>query len=190
MAILTLGVTTESKDVKVAHSENNKIINNILSDLYSIGINREDIQTVDISIKKAYDYGDGKQTFRGYEVVHILKIVVRDINLVGQSYTLAVENGTNSDININFTASNLEKYYDRALVLAVKDAVDKGKLMANALGVRIKKVPSNISEVVMSQTPRPNPYQFAVMDAKEISTPISEGVLEVKAEVNAVFCTY
>jgi len=190
MAILTIGVTTESKDVKVAQSENNEIINNILSDLHNIGISREDIQTVDISIRKAYTYGDGIQTFRGYDVVHILKIVVRDINLVGQAYTVAVENGTNSNVDINFTASNIEKYYDRALVLAVKDAVDKGKLMANTLGIRIKRVPSNISEVVMSQTPRPHSYEFAVMDAKEISTPISEGVLEVKAEVDAVFCIY
>jgi uncharacterized protein YggE len=65
MAILTLGITTESKDVKVAQSENNAIVNNILSDLYNIGIDRKDLQTLDISIRKAYDYGDGKQIFKG-----------------------------------------------------------------------------------------------------------------------------
>jgi uncharacterized protein len=189
IAILNLGVTTESMDVKVAQSENNEIINNILSDLYNIGIDKEDVQTVDISIRKAYDYEDGRQIFRGYEVVHILKIIVRDISLVGEAYTIAIENGANSDVDITFTASNIEKYYDRALALAVRDAVNKGKLMANTLGVRLKKVPKEISEVVLSQTPPPRPYVLAA--TKEVgTTPISEGTLEVRAEVNAVFCTY
>ena len=189
IAILTVGVTTESMDVKVAQSENNAIVNNILRDLYNIGVDREDVQTVDISIRKAYDYEDGRQIFRGYEVVHILKITVRDISLVGEAYTIAIENGANSDVDIDFTVSNIDKYYDRALVLAVKDAVNKGKLMANTLGIRVKRVPSNISEIVMSQTPPPRPYVLSA--TTEVgTTPIAEGTLEVRAEVNVVFCTY
>jgi len=189
IAILDLGVTTESMDVRVAQSENNEIISNILNDLYDIGIDEEDIQTIDISIRKVYDYEEGRQIFRGYEVVHILRVTVRNIDQVGEVYTIGIENGANSDVDINFTVSNIEDYYNRALQLAVKDAVDKAKLMANTLGVRIRRIPKNISEVIMSQTPPPRPYVLSAN--KEVgTTPISEGTMDVRAEVNAEFCTY
>jgi len=166
-----------------------EIISNILNDLYNIGIDQEDIQTIDISIRKVYDYEEGKQIFRGYEVVHILRVTVRNIDQVGEVYTIGIENGANSDVDIKFTVSNIEDYYNRALQLAVKDAVDKAKLMANTLGVRIRRIPKNISEVIMSQTPPPRPYVLSA--TKEVgTTPISEGTMDVRAEVNSEFCTY
>lgn len=43
------------------------------------------MQTQDYNIRAVYDYIDGKQVFKGYEVSYYLKIIVKNIDIVGEA---------------------------------------------------------------------------------------------------------
>ncbi|SHJ88074.1 SIMPL domain-containing protein [Tepidibacter formicigenes] len=183
-ATLTIGVVTEDKDLKKAQRENSLKVNQIIKSLAGIGIKEKDIQTINYTVRKNYDYIDGKQEFRNYEVRHILQVTVRDINQAGNVYDIAVENGANIEGGIEFSISSAEKYYNQALELAVENAIDKANKVANTLETNVKKLPSSIKETTFSQGKAE--YLTTYM-AKDSQTPILGGLIEIKAQVTAVF---
>ncbi|SHH14510.1 SIMPL domain-containing protein [Tepidibacter thalassicus] len=183
-ATLTIGVITEDKNLKKAQTENALKINQIIKSLNDIDINEENIQTIDYAVRKNYDYIDGKQEFRNYEVKHILKITIKDINKAGKVYDIAVENGANIEGGIEFNISKPEKYYNKALDLAVKNAINKANNIANTLKTNIKKLPINIKETSFSQINSKYPTTYT---AKTAQTAIQGGLIEIHSQVRAIF---
>ena len=104
------------------------------------------IQTQNYNIRPNYDYIDGKQVFRGYEVSNNLKVLIRNINFAGEIIDTAVKNGANTVSGINFIVSDQTKYYYEALRLAIEDAQNKASVMANELKVKLNIIPIQINE--------------------------------------------
>ncbi|MEA4828272.1 MAG: SIMPL domain-containing protein, partial [Clostridium sp.] len=84
MAILTLGVITEGKELKTVQEENALKTNSLINRLKAMGINERDIQTQSYNVDIEYDYVDGKQVFRGYRVTNTIVVTIRDINKTGE----------------------------------------------------------------------------------------------------------
>ncbi len=186
LAILTVGVTTSNPDIQVAQDINSRDVNLVISSLVGFDIPREDINANSISIHRVYD--NVTNDFKGYEITTLIKIEVHDLSKLGDIYSLAIENNANSDVNISFTLSDIKPYYNKALVLATKDAISKSSLLAKTLGIKLKPLPENISENSSSQyaiAPKTNAsYTYSS------SPDISSGDLVVTAQVSMVFNTY
>ena len=105
-AEIAIGVITENKQLELAQKENAKITQQVIDSIKSMGVLEKDIQTKNYNIRTKYDYIDGKQEFRGYEVTNYLKVVVRNINDVGERIHTAVKNGANNVENISFIVSD------------------------------------------------------------------------------------
>ena len=186
LAILTVGVTTSNPDIQVAQDINSRDVNLVISSLIGFGIPKEDINANSISIHRIYD--NVTNDFKGYEITTLIKIKVHDLSKLGDIYSLAIENNANSDVNISFTLSDIRPYYNKALVLATKDAISKSSLLAKTLGIKLKPLPENISENSSSQyaiAPKTN-----VSYTSSSSPDISSGDLVVTAQVSMVFNTY
>ncbi|MCY6483327.1 SIMPL domain-containing protein [Clostridium aestuarii] len=187
IAIVYLSILTENKNLEVAQKENAVKTNNVINGLKDIGINKEDIETVSYNIKKTYDYIEGKQEFRTYEVKNSLKVTVKDLDMVGEVIDTAVENGANVIDKIVFTISNPELYYRKALKVAVENAIKKSMDIARTMKVAIDKIPIKIKEQDYPETLKLEYSAYDGVATTAKTTPIQAKELEIRAKVEVIF---
>ena len=114
VADVVLGVITENIQLEVAQQENAKITKQVINSIEEIGVLPKNIQTQNYNIRSNYDYINGKQIFRGYEVSNNLKVIITNINSAGEIIDTAVKKGANTVSGINFIVSDQTKYYYEA----------------------------------------------------------------------------
>ncbi|MCT8138356.1 SIMPL domain-containing protein [Anaerobacillus sp. CMMVII] len=180
-AKITLGVITENVNLQQAQAENSQITTNVISSLTQLGIPQENIQTVVYRIEPLYDYRDGVQQFRGYQVTHQLQITINQIAQTGQIVDLAVSQGANTVTNIEFTVSQPEAYYNEALKLALNNAFTKATALTANLPVNLNPVPFKIEETLTP--PPPVPFATTMLAKAEASTPIQPGEITISATI-------
>jgi uncharacterized protein YggE len=184
MAILSLGVTTQNMQLKIARQENAEAINKVINTLKEMGISLKDIQTQTFIINPRYDYIEGKQVFKGYEVIHTLGITVHDINKIGEIIDNAVESGANQVSGITFSISDPSIIYQKALEASVEDALMKVKTLGDKLGVTVSRVPVYMLEKSCEAiTPK---VAFALQTVGT-GTQVQPGQIEVNATIEAIF---
>jgi uncharacterized protein len=186
-ATVILGVITENRNLQQAQQTNATETTNVINAILNSGIPRENIQTSEFRIDMDYDFQDGKQVFRGYRVTNLLTVTIDNIEKVGEIVDIAVNNGANTVRNINMTVSNQERYYQRALANAIKNAQEKTLLIANTLGVTINEIPKQLKEITTTSPEPPRPFVLGVSTDKAVSTPIEVGQFKISALVEAVF---
>lgn len=183
LAEIVVGVITEDLQLEVAQEKNAKITQDVINSLRDLGIPLKNIQTENYSIRPNYDYINGKQVFRGYEVINNLKILISNVNNVGVVIDTAVSNGANSLTGIIFIVSDETKYYYEALRRALQDAQNKARVVADQLKVKLNIIPIQINEQnETTSTP-------LVMTLKSTSntTPIEAGENIINADIEAIF---
>jgi len=183
-AIIVLGVITENVSLTAAQKDNSTAAANIIAALLKLGIPKANIQTAQYSIDIQYNYVDGKQIFRGYQVTHLLQVTVDQIDLTGLIVDTAVKSGANTVRNIQFTLANPEMAYNRALSLAIRNGSIKAATIAQTLGVALHPIPCLVEE--SSRTHGPVPYAASLQLASE-ATPIQPGELNISASIKAKF---
>lgn len=183
-AVIVLGAVTENVSLSVAQTENAKIMSNIIQSLSELGIPKEQMQTVKYRIDPQYDYKEGQQIFRGYQVTHLLQITMNQVNSTGLVVDTAVQNGANTVTDIQFKVARPETYYQHALAAALKNAEGKALTLTNALGVQLVRYPMKIVE---ETGPLPVvPYQTAML-LESAATPIQPGELEITAALRVQY---
>lgn len=184
VAEVVIGVITENVQLEVAQKENAVITQQVINSIEEIGVLPQYIQTQSYNIRPNYDYINGKQVFRGYEVSNYLKVLIRNINLAGDIIDTAVKNGANSVSGINFIVSDQTKYYYEALRLATTDAQNKAGVMANELKVKLDIIPIQIQEQDKGMVA---PLTMMTVKSVSGSTPIEAGENKITADIEAVF---
>ncbi|NYF25361.1 SIMPL domain-containing protein [Sporosarcina sp. JAI121] len=184
IAQVQLAVNTENKDLSVAQQENAYVMNQVIESLLELGISRENIQTTTYNISPQYDYVEGKQVFRGYQVTNAITVKITNIEQVGNVIDVAVQNGVNNVSNIQFTVENEQFHYQQALSLALKNALAKAQTIAATIQLQLDPHPIKIVEEV-----RAEPVLYRTFSAKELtgSTPIEQGQITISATVKVQF---
>ncbi|ERN54547.1 SIMPL domain-containing protein [Alkalihalophilus marmarensis] len=182
-AEITLGVVTEAETVSESQQVNNDIFSAVISALNEIGIEDSQIQTITYRIEPRYDYVEGVQQFRGYEVTHMINIKVEDITQAGDVVDTAVANGANVIQSIQFTVADSTDLYRQALQLALEDAKGKAMALTETLNVTLNETPQKIIERSGGAPVRM--YDGATFSTQ--ATPIQAGTISVRASVEAVF---
>ena len=183
-AEVVIGIKTENPQLEIAQEENAAITNQVISNITKMGVLPRYIQTQNYNIRTNYDYIDGKQAFRGYEVSNNLKVHIRNLELAGEIIDSAVKGGANNVEGITLIVSDQTTYYYEALRLAVTDAQNKARVIADKLDVNLNIIPIQINEHERGEiTP------FGAMTLKEVSsaTPIVAGENKITAEIGAIF---
>jgi uncharacterized protein YggE len=181
---VVIGVITENLQLQVAQEENARITQQVINSIKRMGVLPENIQTQSYNIRPNYDYIDGKQVFKGYEVSNYVEILIRNINYAGEIIDAAVRSGANSVNGINFIVQDESKYYYDALSLAVEDAQNKASVITKKLRAKLNIIPIQINE---RETGRIAPLGAMAFKSGSTATPIEAGVNKVTAEVEALF---
>lgn len=184
-AVITLGVVTEKTELRTAQSDNVTAITGIIQSIRQLNVPQEQIQTVEYRIDTHYDYIDGKQIFRGYQVTHMLQITTSHVGQAGTIVDTAVENGANHIGGITYYVAQPAYYEKQALSLAVRNAMDKALTVAHTMGITIEVVPSRVQELNHSGF-APMPLAASAMKTSA-ATPLQPGQLTITASVRAWF---
>ncbi len=179
---IQLGVRTESESVLQAEQENASVMNQVIDALIGTGIPRENIKTASFTISPWYDFVEGEQVFRGYQVINSITVELNDVSKAGLVIDTAVQNGVNQVSSLQFSLQNPEIYYNDALDKALKNAISKATSIAQSLQVNLDPTPVKITEQVAELQPR-----FQTFAALESTTPIEPGQLKIRATVKAIF---
>jgi uncharacterized protein YggE len=192
LAVFTVGVITTEKTSQEAITGNANIMNSVINSLKSSGIEDKDIKTQTVSVFPQFDYGSRDERLDiprivGYRAENRVSVTVRDIGNTGEVVDASIAAGANQLYGISFTVSEKSNQNLRALALkmAVQDATDKARAIADAMGVeRISPI-----KVVESGGYTPPIFRFDVAAVEEggLSTPISPGESELTASVTMTF---
>jgi uncharacterized protein YggE len=189
MALITLGVVSEAKSARDALTANNEAMSKILAALKGEGLEERDLQTSGFFVEPRYSQPppgfDGSQPFEpeivGYAVRNQLTLRIRKIADVGRLLDRAITLGANSVSGPTFTVADPGPLQDEARRAAVRDALRKGRLYADAASVRL----GPIARIEESAGPRPLPAPMMAMakEAADASVPIEGGELTFEAQV-------
>jgi len=181
---IQLEVRTESQQLSLAQQENAAAMNQVIESLVQLGISREDIRTASYNVTPQYDYIEGKQLFRGYEVINAITVKITNIEQVGNVIDVAVQNGVNNVSNIQFTVGDEQLYYQQALSLALKNALAKAQTMADTMKLKLDPTPIKIVEEHGTESVAPRMFAAKEMSG---STPIEQGQIMINATVEVQF---
>ncbi|WP_067724708.1 SIMPL domain-containing protein [Oceanobacillus damuensis] len=184
IARVQLEVITESESLRQAQQENAQTMSQVINALLNLGLEREDIQTTAFNITPTYDYVDGQQVFRGYEVRNQITVEVSAIDQVGNIIDVAVQNGVNRVSNIRFTVQNRQLYYQQALVSALENARAKAQTINETMQLNLDPTPVRIVERVIDT---PITYSTLTVAAESFTTPIEPGESVIIAKVEVHF---
>ena len=183
-AEVIIGVITQDELLSEAQEENSRVTNDVINSINEIGVLPKYIQTQDYNIRSVYDYIDGKQVFRAYEVSNYLKVTIKNIDIAGEVIDTAVKNGANSISGINFIVSDRAQYYSEALRLAVEDAKNKAIVISKEINVSLNDIPIEVNE---QNSGLIAPLSVATFKGVGEGVPIEAGQNKINAEIEAVF---
>lgn len=191
MAQISVGVQTQSPDVRVAQAENAIIMDNLVNALLGAGIAKDDIQTSGYSIYPVYESNPMGLTpkIQYYQVTNTVQITVRDVNRVGEIIDIAVSNGANQANGISFTLSDEKARAVRNVALqeAVVQAKADADTVAAATGVQIIGV-RDISVGASYPPIRYDSYSAAGSGiSQKVPTPIEPGQITESAQVTITY---
>lgn len=182
LASVRIGVQSNAESVAVAQEENARISQNVINSLKDLDV--AEIQTVLYQLDKIYDYQNGERIDLGYQVRNVLDVKTGEMSLLGTIIDTAVQNGANIVEAINFEVLNQEIYYQQALIMAVKNAIEKANHIATSLKNIYKPIPILITENRPGPTPFPRTIAFREGD---LATPIEPGTNDIEATVTIEF---
>lgn len=192
IAIISVGVQTEKPKVGDAQAENTKKMDAIIEKIKSFGVAKEDIKTSNYSIYPMYDYVNGRQVQRGYQVMQSVEVKIRNLDSIGDILAAAGSLGANSVGGVSFTIDKPEKLQDEARLKALEAAKTKAEALATAAGVKLGKIVSFSESVSGGRYPMPySSYKdmaYGIGGGEAVSAPsIESGSQDVVVDVNVSY---
>lgn len=182
---IQIEVRTEGNEVTAAQQENALIMNRVIESLIALNIQREAMQTTIYSISPVYDYVEGRQLLRGYEVLNAISVTISDVRQAGSVIDTALQNGATGISSLQFSVDNIDDHYKKALHLALINAYDKAKVLANAMAVSLVLPPLEIIEEAPIVTP--SPFMAMRVSQEAMNTPIEQGSVPITAVIKVRF---
>lgn len=183
IATIQLEINTLSKELQEAQQQNTTLMNQVIQSLYQLGIPKENIQTVFYSVVPSYDYINGEQVFRGYEVTNAIAVTITDIQQVGNVIDTAVSNGANRVSNVQFSVENVELHKQEAIAKALQNAEMKARTVANTLHLQMYPQPIKVMEIENGG----QPTAFKAVAMSNSGTPIEGGQISITSTMRVQY---
>src|ERR1051326_1179762 len=184
-SILTVAVVTQGRRAIDAQQENATKTEAVVRALKAAVGTGAEVKTSGYSLQPMRVYREGQPpTINGYEAHNSVTVTTGELNKLGNIIDAASQAGANDVTGISFTLRQDRAARDQALKEATHEAMSKAQGIAQALGGRVV----SIAEVQENGFVRPLQAGIAgdVMMAKQVTTPIEVGSLDVSSRVQLV----
>lgn len=189
VAYITLGVRTLNVDAQTAQENNAVQMDAVIDALTSAGIEGSNIQTVSYNVYQQYDYSEGEEKLRGYEVTNIVQVTIEDVDRAGEIISITAKAGANRFAGIRFDILARQEAYIEAMDMALARALQKAEQLAKSTGRKIEGV------ISVQESGVATPYYSAATNfvsdsavfAEQSAGSISSGEMQISATVNVVY---
>ncbi len=162
---LVLGIEADSKSASEAQTKASAVLSGFIGQLKGIGINANEIKTVESSLNPVRDY-NGKPPYRILSYTAVQKVRVRvngenRLNLISRAIDVATQNSINRIESVQFSVSpeRSREASRKALAMASDDALKTGKEVLGQLGLNLVR----IKEINLNYISRPYPVPMPMM---------------------------
>jgi hypothetical protein len=187
VATVNVGVLTEAKTADEALDANNNDMSKLIATLANAGVAKKDIQTSRFSVNPSYAKSETSYNRRGkivgYIVTNQVRVMVRDLDRLGNVLDQLSKAGANQMHGISFGFSDPTPLQDKASVAAIHEARRKAELYARAADVNLGAIVSIQEQHARS----PQGMQKMAMMESDSSVPIAVGESQITAGVSIVF---
>lgn len=187
-AFVIVGVQTEAEEASAALTENNDLMDQLITALTKSGIAREDIQTQFFQLYPQYQgptTPEGQPELSGYVAVNTVQVRAENLSDLGDLLDTAVEAGGNRIENVRFEISNQDALLEQAREEAFNNAREKAEQLAELAGAELGSIVS-ISESGVSQ-PFPLGLGGGAVAAEQAAVPIEPGSQTVSASLQVTW---
>lgn len=188
IATIDVGLMTERPDVRSAQKENTEKMNKLIKTLKDLGVDSKDIQTSYYNIYPQYDWPDGKQILRGYQVNQGVSIKIRNLEKIGDILAAAGAGGANQVSGLSFNIDDPEKLRQEARIKALENAKEKAEALAKVAGVKLGKIVS-FSEYSEMPAPMYKAYEgLGIGGGGEMAAPtVEKGSMDIVVNVTVSY---
>jgi uncharacterized protein len=186
-AILTIAVVTQARRAIDAQQENATRSDAVVQALKNSAGPGAEVKTSGYSVQPQRVYKEGQPpTIIGYEARNTVTVTLSDLKRLGNVIDVASQSGANDISGIAFTLKQDRAAREQALTEATREAMNKARVIAQALGVRIVRV-VEVQEDGFQRPPAPV-YQAEAFMAKRdsVATPIEVGSLDITSRVQLI----
>ena len=184
MATITLGVTHEAREAADAMAATSQAVTQILDRLDTMGLEARDVQTKQFSLRPIWsnrNYDSKEQAkITGFLASNMVIVRIRDLDELGDILDAVIADGANNFNGLQFSVQEPKPLMEAARRAAVKDAMERAKLLAQSAGVTLGPILS-MSERGGRQAP------VMMSAARESSVPVAAGEVTLDATVEMIF---
>lgn len=146
-ATVNLGFSITDTSVEAAQNQANETTNAIIAAVKTLGVQADDIKTVNYNIYPEYDYTERAQQILGYRVSNTVQVRIKDTAKVNQVIDAGTQQGANEVGGVQFTlsAEKEKELTKEARETAINQAKENAKELASLSGMKLGKI-VNISE--------------------------------------------
>ncbi|MCK0143804.1 SIMPL domain-containing protein [Aliiroseovarius sp. F20344] len=185
MARISLGVSERSDDAGAAFDAVADAIGQMLAKLTEAGVDERDVQSTQVSLSAQYDYNrqnEGVPKLVGFIANSTLSVGVRDLTKLGAIMSAVTSVGANEIHGLQFDIQDRNAAEDSARSLAVKDAMSRATVLAEAAGMKLGSVLMMQEGGDMGGRP-----VMMAMERASADMPVAAGELGVNSSVTMVF---
>jgi uncharacterized protein YggE len=193
IAYITAGVENEAKTAKEAMAANARSMNAVMKALKAAGVADKDVQTSNFSLNSRYDFvkdgkneNNGKQVLAGYIASNLVTAKVIKLGSLGGTLDALVGAGSNTINDVRFALEDSKSARDEASRQAMKEAVQRANLYADAAGYKVARIVT-INESFQTFEPRPKAMMMRAMASEGAPTPMAAGELTFSTSVTVLF---
>lgn len=141
IAIVHLNVESNQQTSLAAKKDVDERVNNLLDGLSDFGVDDDNVSASNISTEVRYAYNRGeKDRIEGYIARRTLKVTLKQLDMLNAFMDFALSVKINAIRNVELKSSNEAQLKQEANALAVTDAKNKGKLLANAFDAKLGQI--------------------------------------------------
>jgi uncharacterized protein len=190
-AKIFIAVVTEDRKLERASEENAVKTKAVLTAVKGLTIKDLKLQTSNYRVTPQKDYKSRPPKIRGYEVENAVMVTLEGLDpgmlskYVSRVVEISLENGANTVQQIQFYLKNQSVLEKQALQQATHEAIERAKILAEAAGVKLKRIASLRSQPVYTP-PVPRMLGAAEMktDALAAAPPMEMGESRIRVQVS------
>lgn len=145
-ATLFIGIVTERPTAAEAANENAQKTQSVIDDLSRQGVEAKDIRAEDftlvplVSEEPAARGAAGKRFTKSFRARNELSVLIKSIEKAGSILQSAVDQGSNEVHGVAFAVGDEAARLEKLRVAAIKDAEQRARAYAEALGLKLARV--------------------------------------------------
>jgi uncharacterized protein YggE len=189
--VFDLTVSTFNRELRLAKSQTDERLKNIIALARRYGVADADTQTDYINLTPRYRGDNEARTLLGYSVRKDLVLTLRDVTRAEALLSELLGGDVTRVNSVGFRSSQLRKHRDQAREMAMRAAREKASALAAAVGQKIGKAYSIEEEVpartFASQNSMANNFSVEPDGSAASEGTLALGLIKVSARVTVKF---